>query len=117
MIQDDIENLNFNELNEIEKQEYIAVLTLNARKLVLQLMNSGDYQLASLFSFSISIASLSPSKLLDLLRYASKLYEIIAVEQKTARRANEATLRLEEAAKKNQEKEDNFPELNTDKEQ
>lgn len=112
MIRDDIENLNFKELTDLEQQEYVAILTLNIRKVILQLMNSGDTQLATLFSICTAFATHNPAKLYDLLQYATKLYEIYQVELDTVRKGNEIKVEQEKAAAPK----DEFPDLDSEKE-
>jgi hypothetical protein len=109
MIKPDLENVDFGTLNDLEKKEYVAQLTLNLQKIVLQLMNSGDNQLASIISLSTSLAMTSPARLLDLQGYAAKLYEITQLESRIIQKAVQETTEL----KKDQE----FPPLDTDKEQ
>jgi hypothetical protein len=114
MIREDIENLNFNELNELEKREYATIMTLNARKLSLQLMNAGHLDLASLISIATHLAIASPAKLAELSQYASKLYEVFQIEMQISDRSQQILNSQQIEAKK--ETEDEFPPLDTDKE-
>lgn len=120
MIREDIENVIFSELNELERQEYTAQLMLNIRRLTLQLMNSGDHDLAAILSIMTALALHDPSKLPDLRSYATKMYEISRVEIETLRRNQEAIDALNSKANKpdkSAEPVDDFPPLDSDKEQ
>jgi len=90
MITEDIETLKYNELNDLQKMEYLAILRRNIRKVTLQLMNSGDVQLASIFTIALTLATFSPVKLQELIQYASKLAEVLEVEREIMRRNDEA---------------------------
>ncbi len=109
MIRDDIENLNFKELSELEQREYVAALIYNARKLVLQLTNGGELHLASLISIGTSFAVANPMRLNDLVQYAIKLFQTVELEQEIIRR-NSETLNKEK-----EEETDSFPPLDTEK--
>jgi hypothetical protein len=111
-MREDLENLNFNELTELEKKEYVAVLTYNLKRLCLQLMNCGDTQLAGLFQLITNLAMASPDKFNALSQYAYKLHETWVVEQEIHRRANAMVETPEQT-----EPQDNFPPLDSDKEQ
>src|ERR1051325_4605461 len=111
-MREDIENLNFSELTELEKKEYLAVLTYNFQRLCLQLINCGDVQIAGLFKIAINIAMTDPVRFNDLSQYAYKLHQILTVEQETKRRLQA----MAETPEKS-EPQDDFPPLTSDKEQ
>lgn len=111
-MREDIENLKFNELTELERREYVAVLTYNIRRLCLQLINSGDNQLAGLISIATTIAMTDANKFNDLTQYTHKLYQTIVIEQEITRRAQAAAGTPEQTEVK-----DDFPPLDSDKEQ
>jgi hypothetical protein len=108
MIREDIENLNFHELTDLEKIEYQTILVLNLRKVCLQLMNSGNTQLAAILQISVNMAQMSPARLFELLQYAAKQYELVQVESELVRRTQ---------VEADKQTPDDFPPLDTDKEQ
>ena len=112
MIREDIENLNFQELNELEKAEYRAILVLNLRKVCLQLINSGDTQVAAILQITVNTAEISPPRLFELLQYAAKLYEIVQIEAKIAQKVQQP-----EEPVNTDVSTDDFPPLDTEKEQ
>lgn len=111
MLKEDIENLNFAELNELEKQEYRAILIYNLRKLVEQLVNSKDLQLANLIYIATFLATTNPTHLLALHQYGAKLYETVLVEQSILQR----TLELQQEQPEKVATEE-FPPLDSEKE-
>ncbi len=111
-MREDLENLNFNELTELERQEYVAVLTYNLRRLCLQLINCGDEQLAGLFTVAVNLARMYPSKFMALIQYAFKLHDTLVIEQDMQRRVDAKAKTPEQTETKEE-----FPPLDSDREQ
>ena len=111
MIREDLENLNYSELSDTEKQEYVAVLLYNSKRLCLQLVNSGDNQLAGIISIATGLAMSHPNRLNELAAYALKMHQISMLDLEMQRRTNEIAAAQEE---KKKEQEDEFPALDTE---
>lgn len=74
-MQDDLENVNFLALSELEKMEFNLQLLSNYNKIMLQLMAGQNFAMAAVMSFSLLTQTINPNKLLALVAYAKTLYE------------------------------------------
>src|SRR5688572_24561752 len=108
MIREDIENLDFNSLSDLERREYNIILMANLRKICLQLINSNDTQLAAILQIAVNLAIISPPRLYDLLQYAAKAYEVATTEVEIARRLQMSQQSTEQST---DQPKDDFPPL------
>ena len=77
MIQDDLENLNFLELNDLEKLEFNLKLLENYNRTVQQLMVGRNLTLAGIMSIMLAIQTLDAGKLEMLSNYVKVLYKTV----------------------------------------
>jgi hypothetical protein len=77
MIQDDLENLNFISLSDVEKLEFNLKLLENYNRVVQQLMVGRNYNMAAIMSIALSLQTLNVSRLDMLADYAKLLYKTL----------------------------------------
>jgi hypothetical protein len=85
---ENIETLNYQQLSTEEKQEYLDKLIDNGQKLCLQLVNSGDIELAEVIATAILMAMHDPNRLYAIHSYTANEFQQFVIQnilsQKTA---------------------------------
>lgn len=98
MIQDDLQNVDFLALTEIERMEFNMKLLANYNLMIQQLMVGRNFEIAGVMSVMLGIQTMDAKRLASLVEYAKLLYTTMLQEQKINEMAIAANLEAQTPA-------------------